>query len=700
MASNTSQVTGKSAPKKNPVSPARRRRRRAVLAVGLGLLFGSGGGFGVAMFSGLPAIQGLESYEPTAATRIFDRNGDEIAAIFVERRIPVSIDDIPPELRNAIVAVEDKTFYQHHGVDALGIVRAVLSNLRKGRAAQGGSTITQQLAKNLFLTPDKTLRRKLKEAYIAFQIERRYTKDQILQLYLNQIPLGNGAFGVEAAAQTYFGKSAKELDLIECATIAGLPKAPSYYNPVKHPERARQRRNVVLLRMRDEGLISQAEFQRYKDEPLALVARGRRNNAAPYFVDYLLPQLEQRFGEQRVWRGGLQVYTTLDLKLQEAAEKSLSAGIARARKRQDGWEKRVGRDYPPVEGALLALEPNTGDILAMVGGSSYAETQFNRTVQAKRQPGSSFKPLLYAAAINAGYSQSDLLWDAPIKYTNRTTGRVWAPKNWYHDPEFLGHIPMRIALEQSSNCASIYLLERLGLPTTVRDAKRLGITTPLQSNLTLALGSSEVTLLDLTRAYAAFANGGVQTEPRAIVRVYERRGGLIWEAPPSHGSAALRPEVAYVVTDMLRGYTQTGLAKSAGARLPFEVAGKTGTTDNSVDAWFVGFSSRVVASVWMGIDVRKPMPVVGSLSGPLPVWIDFMEVAGQRYVPTEFVPPPNVTFADVDRRTGRLLQSSCADAEEDTWAYIKGTEPTESCADTPTTALPFGFHLQTDNRFE
>ncbi len=647
-----------------------------------GLLMGGGGGVAVSALTDLPALAKLEDYRPPTATRILDRDGRLIDEIFIERRDPIPYEEIPESCRNALIATEDARFLEHHGIDFFGLFRAVLKGVFTSDRIKGTSTLTQQLAKNLFLTPERSLVRKLKEAALAFQIERKYTKEQILALYFNQIYLGSGTFGIEAASKRYFGKSAKELSLGECAMLAGLPKSPSGYDPFKFPDKAKTRRNVVLMRMEAAGYLTPVEAEKQRAEPLGVLpaekANANRGGKAPYFVAMLKPELEARFGEEALYEAGLKVWTTLDLDAQAAAEKAVATGVAQVAARQADWARRTGKGAEKLEspqGALIAIDPATGDVRALVGGTSWAKSQYNRAVHAKRQPGSAFKPIVYAAAIENGWTQGSHVWDAPISYT--FAGKTWQPKNYY--PGFLGKITMRSALEQSSNAASIYLLERIGVGAAVDEARRLGITSPLSPNLTLALGSSDMTLGEITRAYAAFANGGVRTDMRTVLKVLDANDRPLYAAPPSSGRAVMTPESAYVVADLLRGVATHGLSRKVGETLPFWVGGKTGTTNNSTDALFVGFSSNLAAGVWVGLDSHAPMPW-GESGGRAaqPIWLDFMAKAAPRLSPAQTLPAPQgVTFAELDPQTGLIATEQCA--ERIPVAFVTGTEPERAC---------------------
>src|SRR5262245_62282174 len=483
-----------------------RRRWWRVALIGLALvvlLIGSAAGvaalwaFTILPHS-LPSVTALETFQPLQGTKIYDENDTLVTELHVERRIFVPLAQIPHSLRDAIIATEDRRFYHHRGVDPVGIARAIVQNYRRGRIVEGGSTITQQLTKVLFLTPDKSLERKLKEVVLALDLERRYPKDRILEMYLNQVYFGHGAYGVEAAARTFFGKSVSELSVREAALIAGLPRAPTNYSPFDRPEMAKRRREVVLRRMVDFKVLKDEEAKRLAKTDLGLIPPERRRTTGQYFVDYVQQLLEAKYGPDLVLKGGLNVYTTLNPTMQLAAEQSLRDGL----KALQGRSAQARPGESP-EGAVITVEPQTGYVKAMVGGSDFFRSEFNRAVQAKRQPGSAFKPFIYIAALEAGFTPASQIEDSPVSYTVGGNQPVWKPENY--DRKFRGSTTLQQAIEESVNVVTVKLQERIGLGKTIQVARRLGVTSPLDVNLSLALGTSDVSLLEMTSAYGTLA---------------------------------------------------------------------------------------------------------------------------------------------------------------------------------------------------
>jgi len=566
----------------------------------------------------LPSVKALEEYAPSLGTRVYADDDELLTEFQAERRIFVPLREIPRGLRDAVIAVEDARFYSHQGVDLRGVARAAYANFRHGRIVEGGSTITQQLAKVLFLTPDRSFERKVKEAVLALELENRYSKDRLLELYLNQIYLGHGAYGVEAAARTYFGTSVRELTLPQIALLAGLPRAPASYSPFDRPELAKSRRAHVLDRMHQLGYISEPEARAAKRVPLGLVPPERRRTTAPYFLEYLERTLEAKYGSDLMYKGGLSVYTTLNPVTQRMAEAALRQGLEAITARHAGKES-AGQSAMP-QGAVLVIEPQTGYIKALVGGADFARSEFNRAIHARRQPGSAFKPFVYLAALEAGWTSTDLVDDSPVSFP-ASPGKVWEPENY--DGKFRGPITLQQALEESVNIAAVKLLREVGTARVVDVARRLGIQSPLQDNLTLALGSSDVTLLELTTAYAALANQGVRMDPIAVRYVTDVQGRLIEENIPQ-GSEAVSPAVATLLTHMLRGAVERGTAIQARV-LGRPVAGKTGTTNDFSDAWFVGYTPSLAAGVWVGHDRLRTLgrEETGARAA-LPIWIALM----------------------------------------------------------------------------
>ncbi|MGD8774035.1 MAG: PBP1A family penicillin-binding protein [Syntrophobacterales bacterium] len=649
------------------------REKRSVILAGLillgGIVCGSALGVFLTLTHDLPRIQELENFRPSSVTKLFSVEGEVIGEFFVEKRVPVALEEVPTYLQQAVIAVEDRRFYEHAGLDWRGIARAIVKDIRARRLKEGGSTITQQLAKVLFLNPEKTLTRKLKEAILALQIERRYRKDEILALYLNQIYLGGGAYGVEAAANRYFGKHVWELDLAECALIAGLPRGPTLYSPLVNPDKALARRATVLKSLLDTGRIDNEQYEATVEEPIQLAYSSSSGAEAPYFISFIRPRLEGVLGENLLYRGGLTIQTTLRKNWQQVAKQALESGLSALESRHPGEYEQGERP----QGAVLVLDARTGMIRAMVGGSDYEISQFNRATQAYRQPGSAFKPIIYSYALEKGYTQADRIWDAPVSYP-QPGGELWQPQNY--SGRFEGEITLRKALEISQNIVTIKLLERLGPSPVVDFARHLGIGSVLYSSLSLALGTSEVTLLELTSAYQVFANGGIWVEPSGIAEVLDHNGRSVWKAAPA-SRVAIRQETAYILTNMLQGVIQRGTGRGA-SNLAYPLAGKTGTTERSRDALFVGYSPAVVTGVWVGNDDGRPLgPKETGARAALPIWREVMGKVLPETTAADFVKPETVTLVRMDVRSGLLANGDCKDVAQA--AFIKGTEPAKHC---------------------
>jgi penicillin-binding protein 1A len=613
----------------------------------------------------LPSVTALETLQPIQGTKIYDDNDEPMTELHVERRILVPLAQIPQSLRDAILATEDRRFYSHWGIDPIGVARAVIQNYRRGRIVEGGSTITQQLTKVLFLTPDKSLERKLKEAVLALELERRYSKDRILEMYLNQVYFGHGSYGVEAAARTFFGKPVSELSVKESALIAGLPRAPSNYSPFDRGEAAKRRREVVLRRMVDFGVLKDEEAKRLAKTDLGLIPPERRRTTGQYFVDYVQQSLEAKYGPDLVLKGGLNVYTTLNPTMQLAAEQSLRDGL----KALQGRSAQARPGESP-EGAVITVEPQTGYVKAMVGGSDFLRSEFNRAVQAKRQPGSAFKPIIYIAALEAGFTPATQIEDSPVSYTVGGNQPVWKPENY--DRKFRGSTTLQQAIEESVNVVTVKLQERIGLAKTIQVARRLGIASPLDVNLSLALGTSDLSLLELTSAYGALANQGVWMPPVTIRYVTDAQGKLLEEHVPE-GREALAPETAYVITNMLRGVVERGTGQAAKA-LGRPIAAKTGTTNDYSNAWFIGFTPRLATGVWVGYD--RPRSLGKDETGSrvaVPIWVGYMgRVLGDS--PKEDFPVPDrvVSLLIDEDPSGECLRPV-------PMAFVKGSESGVVC---------------------
>ena len=579
------------------------------------------------------------------------------------RREPAESDEIPDALKKAVVAAEDKRFYKHWGVDPRGIARALWSNVaHRGVPMQGGSTITQQLSKNLFLSPQRNLRRKIAEAGLAMYLELRYSKDRILTIYLNHIYLGQegpvSIAGVKAAAKFYFSRDLRELTPAECATIAGLIRSPHRYNPFLNPDEALERRDFVLKRMRDDGYLTDAQLAQEAAKPLGVVktkTKGGQSHDNDYFVAEVTRILVPRVGEETLFRHGLAVYTTLDALAQRDAQRAVSAARPQA--------------------ALIALDPRTGDVLALSGGRDFTESQFNRATQARRQPGSAFKPFVYGAALEKGYTAASMLDDSPKKYPRATEGApTWDPRNY--EGVYFGTTTLRTALAHSLNAATLDLANQVGVQTIIEFARRMGISTPLSSDLGTALGASEVTLFDLASAYQVFAAGGIKRAPRLVTAVVDAEGTVLESDPPQE-STVLDPAIAWLLTSLLQSVVREGTAQPLAAwGWTRPTAGKTGTTNDGRDAWFVGYTPELLAAAWYGDDQHKKLNATGAKSA-LPVWVTFMKAAAQEYPPDDFTRPDGIVEAQIDPQSGLRAVMGCPTRV--TEVFKKGTEPVTDC---------------------
>jgi penicillin-binding protein 1A len=693
------------------------------LLVLLSAAVGAAAGLLLVYSTDLPQVEELERYRPSSVTELYDGQGRVIGTFALQRRVIASYDDYPEVLRNALVSIEDKDFYRHSGINIWRIVGAAYRDVESGGRVQGASTLTMQLARNLFLSPDRSFYRKVQEALLAIQIERRFTKPQIFTLYANQIFLGHGAYGFEAASQYYFSKPARKLKLEEAALLAGLPKAPQYYSPINHPERALKRRNLVLNAMLEDGKITAAQAAEAKSKLIVLDLQKDPNSLAPHYVEEIRRYLEAKYGSDQVHEGGLRVYTSLDMDLQKSARQALLDGLA-AYERRHGWhgklmnviaqgqkldkyadpdwdetpevngymhalvtevspgaaEVRFGQrtatlgqadvawtklklKLPDIllagdvvyikvlaldaggksrvsleqdsgtEGALVAIDNATGEIKAMVGGRDFNLSKFNRATQALRQVGSSFKPYVYTAVIDQGGSPDDTILDAPVTF--QTASGPYSPHNY--DAKFEGTITLRRALAQSRNIPAIKLADRVGIKTVIEYAHRFGITSNIPAYLPVALGSAEITPIEQTSAFSVFPNDGVRVAPRYITKVTDYEGRIL-EEDFSDIKDAVSSRTARIMTSMLREVVLHGTAVAA-AKMPYPLAGKTGTTNDFTDAWFVGFSPSLTCGVWIGYDEKKSLgeKETGARAA-LPIWMQFMNVALAGKDPGEFQP--------------------------------------------------------------
>ncbi len=684
-------------------------------------LIGAFGGLLLVYSTDLPQVSNLERYRPSSTTEVYDDHGRVIGSFALQRRVVANYDDFPKVLRDALLSTEDKDFEKHWGVDFWRVLGSAYRDVASGSRAQGASTLTMQLSRNLFLSPERSFSRKIQEVMLALQIERRFTKAQIFTLYCNQIFLGHGVYGFEAGAEYYFSKRARDLTLEEAAVLVGLPHAPSYYSPINSPERAFRRRNLVINAMLEDGKITADEARRAKALPLRLNVQHDPNSLAPYFVEEVRRYLEKKYGSTQVHAGGLKVYTSLNVEMQKAANQAVLDGLAAyehrhgwkgklhnlvaageslATYRHPDWEEPIepgsyvhalvtevspltatlrlaqyrsvigaaelawtGHRAPDeilavgdvacvkvlslagtvahvsleqdsgVQGALLAMDNATGDVKAMVGGRDFDESKFNRATQALRQVGSSFKPYVYSAAVEDGALPDDVILDAPVTFT--TPSGPYTPHNY--DGKYEGNITLRRALAQSRNIPAVKLAERVQMKAVIDYARRFGITSNLPPYLPVALGSAEITLLEQTAAFTTFPNGGVRVVPRLIRRVTDPDGDVLEESYPEVRDV-VSERTARIMVDLLRGVVQHGTAFAA-SKLKYPLAGKTGTTNDFTDAWFVGFSPAITCGTWIGFDEKVTLGN-GENGGEaaLPVWIDFMKVALQGHEGEKFPP--------------------------------------------------------------
>ena len=679
-------------------SPEPRTRRlswRTFLVVLAAVLAGFAGiGFGLVhhLQRDLPSLDHLTASETPVKTTVYDARGRVLHEFYRENRSVVPLRDIPRHLVNATLSTEDRNFYRHWGVDLWGVGRAIVTDVMHMRRAQGGSTISQQLARNLFNMYEKSLTRKLKELVLAVQLEQHYSKDQILELYFNQIYFGEGAYGVEAAAKTFFGKPLKELSLEECALLAGIPANPGLYSPRRRPKAALARRDKVLRNMLVTKAITQVEYDRASQTPLGVTATRYANDRAAYFVEMVRLALDEKYGSNAVYEGGLKVHTTLDMDLQVLVDKALERHLVqlekdlRLKRTRAAYEAGIadgsiadGTRPTYLQGAVVALDPRNGAIRALSGGRDWAESNFNRATQAQRQPGSAFKPFVFAAAMDNGCKPTDTIVDEPVTFPGGD-GKPYEPQNY--DKKFRGPVTLRFALQESVNIPAIKLLRRMGTSLVAAYAHRMGIKSPLGQNLSLALGSSEVNLLELTSAYGVMGNRGVRNDPYFIVKVEDRAGRVLERSAP-RPYEVLNEVTAATMTSMLQSVMDHGTgfpARAAGFTVP--AAGKTGTMDDYMDAWFIGYIPSLSVGVWVGYDEKKTIGhgVTGARAA-LPIWTEVM-LGATRGRPVEgFALPTGSVERTVCAESGMLATDQCPGTTSE--MYDEGAEPQEYCSAHP-----------------
>ncbi len=623
-------------------------------------------GMAAYMMLELPPISSLKNYRPAMVTEVYSSDGVTLAYWYKEKRWPVSIKKLPKRLVYAFLAAEDARFYEHRGIDFLGVIRAAIKNVEAGTIVQGASTITQQVTRSLLLSPRRSWQRKLKEAILAWQIDGSLSKDEILNIYLNQIYLGSGAYGVEAAARTYFNKHASQLDIAESALIAGLTQAPSKYNPLKHFERAKKRQLYVLRRMFEEGFITEQERESAANEKLVLQSeRLNPPDGSQYFLQEIKKDLTRRYGAERVFKGGLKIYTTLDSNWQQSAFENMIQGLKAIQKRH----KRDRLLKENIEGALIAIDAQTGAIRAMVGGQDFKKNQFNLAIQGRMQPGSSFKPVVYSTAMKRGIIQpNSIIVDEPLSFPGTRDSKPWQPQNF--DKTYMGPITIRTALTYSRNIISVKIARMVGINAVIEQARLMGITTPLAHDLSIALGSSAVPLVQMVTAYSTFVNMGKVVKPKYIEQITDRHGRIIEMLTPEFHEA-LDPVTAFQMAYLLMGVVQNGTGRRAKA-VGIPVGGKTGTTDNYRDAWFVGFSPEVVTGVWIG---RKDKKSLGRLEtggrAACPVWTNFMKTTVKDLTKQGYDIPDGIAFVPVDKRTGQIVTPTQENKDQIIWEALR-----------------------------
>ncbi|MEW6213693.1 MAG: PBP1A family penicillin-binding protein [Nitrospirota bacterium] len=746
------------------------RLKFIIILVALSIVLGASAGGFLAIKTGIPSVEEMKQYRPIGGTKIYADDDVLIGELRVEKGIFVPINKIPEHMINAVIAVEDSRFWRHKGIDYIAVMRALIKDILYAELKEGGSTITQQLARVMFLTPEKTLKRKLREAALAIKIEKNLSKKEIIELYLNKVYFGHGAYGVEMASRIYFGKSVKNITLSEAALIAGLIKAPALYSPYNNLTKARERQMIVLSRMEEEGYIRKSDKENALRQPIYLSSMKGGVEANNYFIEYIRRGLEERYGEETVYKRGLRVYTTLNRMAQLHAAKALQEGLRELDKRR-GWRgplehkkeiniekelksrglmgtaitnpgdissglvlkvsereamiktrgikgklsiedarwasniidtkkgtRKVLKDFkltqilkpkdivkvsiksiyrsdvrllleqePEVEGAIVVLEPNTGFIRALVGGYDFVRSEFNRAVYAKRQPGSAFKPIMYAAALVHGFTPASIVVDEPITYYGGPKGE-WSPENYDH--KFYGPTRLREALAYSRNVVTVKLAEAIGIDSAIDFARTLGIQGEMPRNLTIALGSLSITPLDLALCYSVFPSNGMRVKPIAIKYITDSKGRVL-ESNEPEAEEVISPETAFLITSMMEDVVKYGTGWRAKA-LGRPVAGKTGTTNEYRDAWFIGYTPDLLAAVWVGFDDMRPLgPQETGARAASPIWVSFMKnvLSGE---PEEFPIPEGIVSYPIDPSTGLLSRDESVAMKE---YFKKGTEP-------------------------
>lgn len=662
------------------------RKRRFIVLNVLFFMFGAVVGMNLWILSSLPDVDSLANYEPKLSTGIYDINDKLILEVYEHRRIAIELDSIPDYIPAAVVSLEDKRFYQHPGIDIRRLAKVIWLNLLRkigGRKwGAGASTITQQLSRNIFLTLKKTLLRKVEEIYLALLIEKRYTKEEILEMYLNEIYWGYGNHGIGAASRYYFDKVPDSLSLSESAALVGLIRLPGYYSPYNSYERFVNRRNLTLREMFEEKQISKLQLDSALVESLQVVDRSQKEITGPYFINEVKREMEQLFGRAYISWGGYKVYTTMDQEMQLVADSLMEWGLKRVElywhltKKEDIPDSLIhSGNIPYLQGAMVVMDPKTGYVLSLIGGRDYKHSLYNRAIQAKRQAGSAFKPFLYTAAVDNGFLPSDFVFDLPM--IKELGGEVYAPKNY--DETFMGKITLRTALKKSRNVASLNLCQEVGPFSVVEYAYQMGIESNLQPVLTVTLGVSGVTPLEMVRAYSTIANLGEKVNPIFIRKVVDRYGNVVYENRIVK-QRALPEATAYMALSMMQSVFEPGGTANYARRIGFEkpAGGKTGTTDDFSNAWFVGFTANLNVGVWVGYDYPRSMGN-GASGGAvaLPIWAEFMKAVSDSTMNYEFPIPENIEFRYICSESGELATSRCPNVVKE--VFRKGNIPKTQC---------------------
>ncbi len=653
----------------------------------------------------LPSFESLHNIEPSLKTKIYAADGTLLQEFFNENRVITPYDKIPKQMVNMLLAVEDREFFDHSGVNIRRLIQVSVVHVFRMERARGTSTITQQLARMLFLNRQRTLARKIKEALTAIKLERTYSKEEILQFYLNQYYFGRGAYGISAAAKAYFDKPVEELSVNDCALLVGLLKAPSRYSTVDSSDQMLRIRDNSLYSYYDWGKITRREYDSLKNLPLELKSPKDESGRAPYFTELVRQHLLDKFGENELYSGGLKVMTTLDWNMQKVAEREMKSKLDSMQAfyerifsinnpnytyvKYDTTGTRISskRVYKELQGAAVSINNENGDVLTMVGGKSFAESKFNRAIQALRQPGSSFKPFVYTAAIDNGYHPSDIFYDSPI-VLEIPGQKEWRPQNF--DDEFMGEMTLRDGLRLSRNLVAIKLLQKLNPQQVIFYAGRMGITTPLQPVASLAIGTSEVRLTDITSAYTVFPNGGIRVPYRYILKVIDRYGNVLEDNSAIQKEEVLSAQTAYIMVNMLQSVVDNGTgrpARSLGFTRP--AGGKTGTSDNFCDNWFIGFTPQITTGVWVGFDDKTSIGrnQTGSVNA-LPIWTAIMKVAHDTLPIADFEIPDGIAFADICLKSGKLATDRCPEVRRE--IFKAGDVPQEICPIHPSKKLYVG----------